>query len=177
MLNLMAVQVVESTDDLDSSGVTFERLGSASHYRWVPCGQPVEGAEMAWDRVVNGQMDVQAEVVVENAPPDLNSDCVGGGTAFIEVVRENTQGAYLRLNTDREGWLVYSDTWYPGWIAHVDGERSDVFRANYLFRAVSVPEGEHEIVMTYRPPWFYLGALVSGIAWILLGWTHGHRRR
>ena len=38
-----------------------------------------------------------------------------------------------------EGYLVVSDTWYPGWQATVDGEAATIERANVHFRAVYLP--------------------------------------
>jgi uncharacterized membrane protein YfhO len=62
-----------------------------------------------------------------------------------------------------------SDVWYPGWQAFVDGELAKLWRANYLFRAVAVPAGEHEITIAYQPKVFYGGVAVSSVA--LIGLT------
>jgi uncharacterized membrane protein YfhO len=37
----------------------------------------------------------------------------------------------------------------------------EIQHANYLFRAVPVAAGEHEVRMTYRPVWFYGGMVIS----------------
>ncbi len=57
--------------------------------------------------------------------------------------------------------LVLSDTFYPGWKAFVDGRETPIYRANYAFRAVEVPGGEHTVVFVYRPFSFYVGLWVS----------------
>jgi uncharacterized membrane protein YfhO len=67
------------------------------------------------------------------------------------------------------GWLVLADTWYPGWQAAVDGERVPLYRADYLFRAVEVPPGEHQVSFTYRPLSVRLGVLISILAWLAVG--------
>jgi hypothetical protein len=49
------------------------------------------------------------------------------------------------------GWLVVSDTLTPGWRAELDGRPTPLLRADFVFRAVRVPAGEHEVRMTYSP--------------------------
>jgi len=60
------------------------------------------------------------------------------------------------------GYLVLSDTWYPGWRATVDGVESPIERANYMLRAVAVPAGTHRVVFTYQPTHWDVGWLISG---------------
>lgn len=49
------------------------------------------------------------------------------------------------------GWLVLNDVWHPWWFATLDGVEAPVLRANVIFRAVTVPEGRHEVRFTFRP--------------------------
>ncbi len=49
------------------------------------------------------------------------------------------------------GVLVLHDTYYPGWIAEVDGREMPIMRAEVLFRAVEVPAGRHRIVFRFAP--------------------------
>ena len=67
----------------------------------------------------------------------------------------------ITVDMDEKGFLVLTDQYYPGWQATVDGSPTEIYRANYLFRAVAVPAGRHEVVFTYRPKSFRMGAVVS----------------
>jgi uncharacterized membrane protein YfhO len=55
------------------------------------------------------------------------------------------------------------DTYFPGWKATVDGRTTPIYRADYNFRAVSLPEGAHTVTFTYRPLSFRLGLGTSGV--------------
>ena len=58
--------------------------------------------------------------------------------------------------------MIWSQSWYPGWVAVIDGKQEvEVKRANYLFQAVCVPEGEHIVEIVYRPMSFYVGAGIT----------------
>ena len=60
------------------------------------------------------------------------------------------------------------DTYFPGWTASVDGRETPIYRANYTFRAVSMPAGAHIVMFTYRPLSFRLGLGGSGIVLVVL---------
>lgn len=55
-------------------------------------------------------------------------------------------------NCAEEKTLVFSEIYYPyGWKATIDGHAADLFRVNYMLRAMNVPSGEHKIVMVFEP--------------------------
>ncbi len=71
-----------------------------------------------------------------------------------EVVSVTTRAEGRRL-------LVLTDVYYPGWIATIDGVEVPIHRADYAFRAVSVPPGEHLVEFRYRPSSLRYGAYGS----------------
>lgn len=51
------------------------------------------------------------------------------------------------------GVAVFSEVFFPwGWTATIDGEEAEIGRVNYVLRAINIPAGNHEIVMTFDPP-------------------------
>ena len=59
------------------------------------------------------------------------------------------------------GFWFTSEWFYPGWRAYVDGREAPIYRADYMFRAVPVPPGFHEVKFVYDPPLFRLGMIIS----------------
>ena len=58
----------------------------------------------------------------------------------------------IRDRASSEQVAVFSEMWYPeGWKAYIDGKEVDHYRANYALRALTIPEGEHEIEFVYKP--------------------------
>jgi uncharacterized membrane protein YfhO len=66
-------------------------------------------------------------------------------------------------------FLVLTDVWYPGWVCTVDGVDRPVYRADFLFRAVELPAGRHEVVFTFAPASYRQGRLVSLVVLALVG--------
>lgn len=69
----------------------------------------------------------------------------------------------LTVEAPSAGFVVLTDTFYPGWHAEVDGQVTQIWTANLAFRAVKVEPGTHNILFSYRPRSFTLGLWVSGL--------------
>lgn len=70
--------------------------------------------------------------------------------------------AGFQLKNTKQGFLVFDESYSPGWHAWVDGEPKAVFRAYGLFMAVPLAgEGDHQVIFRYEPGSFRLGLFVS----------------
>ena len=67
----------------------------------------------------------------------------------------------------RPGFLVLSDSHFPGWRVAVDGEERPLLLANHVFRAVEVGPGDREVVFRFEPASFRIGAAASLAALLL----------
>jgi hypothetical protein len=85
------------------------------------------------------------------------------------LARETPSALAFDVEACARGYLVVTDSHYPGWRARVDGEEAPLRRANYTLRAVPVPAGAHRVELEYRPLSFAAGAWIS-IA-TLAGWA------
>ncbi len=57
-----------------------------------------------------------------------------------------------KVSTHNGGLAVFSEVYFPwGWHATVDGKETPIARVNYILRAIRVPAGSHDIVMTFDP--------------------------
>jgi len=79
---------------------------------------------------------------------------------------------------------VFSEIYYPGWTATVDGVEQPLGRVDYVLRALQVKPGKHEVVLSFFPKSIDRTETVAYVAYILLllillvlVWTTYHRRR
>jgi uncharacterized membrane protein YfhO len=84
---------------------------------------------------------------------------------------------HLRVERDKPGMLIAAQSHFPGWVARVDGQEQPLWLANYAFCAVAVPAGTSDVVLSYEPMSLRLGAALSALSALLLGfaWWHGRR--
>lgn len=89
--------------------------------------------------------------------------------ASITLTSYHPEKLTYRFNAASEQLAVFSEVFYDkGWKAFIDGQEVPHFRANYLFRALAIPAGEHQIEFRFEPDTYILGEKVSLAASILL---------
>jgi len=131
--------------------------------------QVVSDHEEAWQAIHAPSFDPAQTVVLEQAGTRAAPGIAESSTTSqIAFVRYGLNAVTLRVTSPESGWLVLSDVYYPGWRATVDGRPSRVLRADYTFRAVSVPAGEHLVEMVFAPRTWYVGLAVSATTWLSL---------
>lgn len=86
------------------------------------------------------------------------------------VWEQNThQAITLSVTSSADGILVLADTYYPGWVARIDGKETPIYAANITQRAVILPKGTHAVTFTYEPTSVRTGRLISLISyWIII---------
>ncbi len=86
----------------------------------------------------------------------------------VSVLAYNPNEIILAAHTERPGYLILSEVWFPGWLATVNGEPAPVWRANYTFRALPVPAGDLEIRLWYAPASWRIGLVLFAVGLLLL---------
>ena len=95
-------------------------------------------------------MDTKREAVAdERFRGALETQTLGQGT--VELTSYAPNEMHYKVQSEAGGVVVFSEIYYPGWTATIDGNEAELGRANYVLRALRVPAGEHEIVMEFRP--------------------------
>jgi hypothetical protein len=106
--------------------------------------------------------DFRGAVVLENHPGlPSRSEETEFGLVPCDILRHSPHQVRVRAIAPSPAYLVLSDSFFPGWEACVDGKPAPIFKANFLVRAVWVPEGDHEVVFKYNPVMYRTGRAVS----------------
>jgi uncharacterized membrane protein YfhO len=123
-------------------------------------------------------------VILEEQPvwdPRIPAGHASVRATAAEIKSEGNNRVEILARVKKPSLLYLADTFYPGWNAYVDGKRTKIYRANYNFRAVPLPPGEHRVEFRYEPLSFYLGAWISGVTiFILIAFglrSFWHRKR
>ena len=101
-----------------------------------------------------------------------NSTQGGAGcTPRIAQRSKSLHESVVEVESSCSGFLVFADTFYPGWQAFVDGRRQELVRADYAYSAVAVDAGRHVVRKVYRPltvPTGLAGSALSAVALAVL---------
>lgn len=98
---------------------------------------------------------------------------------FDEVIPEKTEvlisdidfeGNYVtaKVVADDTAFINFSQAYYPGWRAYVDGKRVQDYEVNGYIQGCVVPQGEHEVCFRFVPMSLYIGTVLSFISFFVL---------
>ena len=110
-----------------------------------------------------GQVNLRKTAVVAKADFDFLK---AGGEGTVKLTAYEANEAKYEIESDKGGLVVFSEVYYPGWTATIDGQPAEVGRADYVLRAINVPAGHHEVVFKFDPQSIHT---TETIAYVALG--------
>lgn len=120
------------------------------------------------EKLLDEKIDLRQTVILEE---DKNFASQAQGKEFtLEIADWNNRQKEFVVKSEADGFLVVNQSYYPGWQAVVDGKAEKVLPADLNLEAVFVPQGEHKVILEYKPKSFYSGVLISSISAGILIW-------
>lgn len=96
----------------------------------------------------------------------------------ISKLKEEPGRLDLNFSNKEKGFFVYSNLYYPGWEAFLDGEKVEVYMADSYVKGVVIPTvGLHKLSMVYNPRSFKLGLAITLFAFLTVIYLLLHRRK
>lgn len=136
---------------------------------------PLHSAKVLNDgrRILNALVDSPVNLretlfLEKNVEMVLSSDPKPVSQSSAEVVSYQNNEIIIRSNMADNGFVFLSEKFYPGWIAYVDGQARDVLKANYIFRAVALSSGKHEVVLRYEPSSNKIGLAITLMSFLIV---------
>ncbi len=81
-------------------------------------------------------------------------------SANINVEYYTNNDIKIKVNAPCQGYLYYSDNYFPGWQARIDNNDVKIQRAYLAFKAVPIPPGEHQVYFWFRPTGYLMTMLM-----------------
>jgi hypothetical protein len=148
--------------------------GTVVNVKALPRAFVVGGYDLAADStkavqtLQNVNFDIRSGILLEKDPVE-KTEWKKGWIGAAAITNYGTEEVEMTCQTDRTSFLFFSDPYYPGWKAWVDGKEKPVLRADGAFRAVVLDgPGSHQVRMAFRPLSIYLPFCFSGILWMAL---------
>lgn len=107
---------------------------------------------------------------IEESKTTLPSNFIKDSLATITLEEHLPNTIKYTSNNTNDGFAVFSENFYNGWKATIDGKEAEIHRVDYVLRGLAIPKGKHTIEFTFEPQVVKTGstiALVSSILMIL----------
>lgn len=186
LIDMLNVKYVLSNKPLRSGKLTLVHSGQTYVYRnervlsrayIVRQAAVVSKADDALKVVASPGFNPKRTVVLEGRTtvvPNPATPLVGAA----KVLETSPTAIRVATESSSPAYLVLSEVYYPDWKATVDGKPVKILPADYLFRAVQIPAGKHEVRMVLASTTYRIGlALTLGsLAFIIVMLLVGRQR-
>lgn len=112
----------------------------------------VDNANQELDKV--GQIDLRHEAVSSlrwEVEGSINNQSVSDNSGTVTLTSYEPNELKYDVSSQKGGIIVFSEIYYPGWTATVDGQETEIGRVDYVLRALAVKAGSHKVVLTFKP--------------------------
>lgn len=152
----------------DSGSQVYRNEFALSKYRVYTSAEARKDARQVLSAMTEGDPQV---LYVEASVSEPAVACRQGDSPQVQWREQSDLRYVAEINSACMGWLYVADAYYPGWQARVDGQKVDLYPAQVLGKAVRFPAGNSVVEIEYRPLSFYISAVLSGFAWlVVLAW-------
>ena len=116
-----------------------------------------------------GKLDLRHEAVADAKFKEQLGEAVVQDTAStVQITGYEPNRLNYEVNSGKGGVLVFSEIYYPGWTATVDGEPVELGRVNYILRAMNIKPGKHQVELAFFPKTVKTTETIAYVAYVLL---------
>ena len=144
--------------DQDSQVDIYLNTNSLSRINLIYNSINVNSDLEAFDAIHSSNFDPFQNVVIQDGAT-INSG--SPDTSSLSYTQYTSHSREIHASTKSDAYLVFSEVWYPGWSVTIDGIPSEFSKANYAFRAVYLPAGDHIIHTKFNPQIWYVSLGIS----------------
>jgi hypothetical protein len=118
---------------------------------------------------MTGKLPLRHEAVADKKfHEQLGEAVVQDTNSVVRITAYEPNKLTYDVNTGKGGIIVFSEIYYPGWIATVDGVEQPLGRVNYVLRALQVKPGKHEVVLSFFPKTIDRTETTAYVAYVVL---------
>jgi hypothetical protein len=148
----------------------FENPDAVPLVSFLPASalQVIENEDDQLKGITSAAFDGKRAVIVPQKIDQFRGTRGAPAARSIASVTQSSNQISLLTAAEQDGLVYFNESYYPGWVAEVDGVKTPVVRANYAFMAVPVSQGYHTVRFKFEPAPFRLGGVLSGATALLL---------
>ena len=118
---------------------------------------------------MTGKLSLRHEAVADKKfQKQLGEAVVQDTSSLVRITAYEPNKLTYDVNSGKGGVIVFSEIYYPGWTATVDGVEQELGRVDYVLRALQVKPGHHEVVLSFFPKTIDRTETVAYVAYAVL---------
>ena len=118
---------------------------------------------------MTGKLLLRHEAVADKKfQKQLGEAVVQDTSSLVRITAYEPNKLTYDVNSGKGGVIVFSEIYYPGWTATVDGVEQELGRVDYVLRALQVKPGHHEVVLSFFPKTIDRTETVAYVAYAVL---------
>ena len=99
-----------------------------------------------------GRLNLREQAVADQKFRDvLGESQTQDTTSIVRLTSYEPNELQYDVQSGKGGVVVFSEIYYPGWTATIDGQPAELGRVNYVLRALRVEPGSHKVVLSFFP--------------------------
>ena len=116
-----------------------------------------------------GKLDLRHQAVADaKFKAQLGEAAVQDTASIVTITSYEPNRLTYDVNSGKGGVLVFSEIYYPGWTATIDGEPAELGRVDYILRALRVEPGKHQVELAFFPKSVNTTETIAYVAFALL---------
>ncbi|MBQ8989273.1 MAG: YfhO family protein [Prevotella sp.] len=116
-----------------------------------------------------GKIDLRHQAVADAKFKAQLGEAAAQDTASVVTIASYEPNRLVYdVNSGKGGVLVFSEIYYPGWTATVDGQPVELGRVDYILRAIQIQPGKHQVELAFFPKSVSTTETIAYIAFGLL---------
>jgi hypothetical protein len=116
-----------------------------------------------------GQLNLRHEAVADaKFKAQLGEAMEQDSVSIVTIKGYEPNELSYEVNSGKGGVVVFSEIYYPGWTATIDGQPAELGRVNYILRALNVKSGKHDVVLTFKPKSVNTTETIAYISYVIL---------
>ncbi len=114
------------------------------------------------------KFNLRETAIIESITKDSVSFSNEGRVSQINLLKNKPQEKIYSIESNKPGFVVFSEMFYPGWRAEINNENAEIYRVDFILRGLFVPKGNNKIKFYFEPNPIKHGSFIQSISIIIL---------
>ena len=113
------------------------------------------------------KFDLKQTAIIENKNIDIISYPNERRISQIELLKNKPHEKIYSIESNKPGFVVFSEMFYPGWKAKINNKEVNVYKVNFILRGIFVQKGNNNIKFYFEPSSIKYGSLFQIVSIIV----------